>query len=175
MRNLTGPKNREYQKPDPRSQDDKPEQPQRGLLRIQPTKPDQAKQQQPGHRGGLLFIDTNALKSTNNTNNPKPTKPRINTSSEFNRNVVPLRKEPEPQQQHQQQQQRVVWNPDNISSRISPNAPGGRRLVMTPDDILREVKVAYQGIETLERKVNILYDSQNERLEMARMQRRPSF
>jgi hypothetical protein len=163
----SGPKNREYQKLEPRSQEDKPEQPQRGLLRIQPTKTDQEKQQQPGHRGGLLFIGANALKSTNNTNNTKPTKPRINTSSEFNRNIVPLRKEPEPQQ-------RVAGNPDNIPSRISPNASSGQRLVMTPDDILREVKVAYQGIETLERKVNISYDSQNERLEVARMQRRPT-
>lgn len=167
--NPFNPKPREQQKPERRPQEEKSEQPQRGVLRIQPGKLDQAKQQPPGHRGGLLYIDSNAIKSTNNNTKPK-TKPRGNQSSEFNRNVVPLRNELE-------SQARVVWNPDNIPSRISPNtisSHNGPRLKMTSDDVLREVKAAYQQIENLERKIRSTYDSQDEGLEMARTQRRPA-
>jgi hypothetical protein len=141
---------------------------QRGVLRIQPGVLDQPKQQPPGHRGGLLFIDSNAIKSTAN-NNTKSVAPRGYQSSEFNRNVVPLRKETE------QPQTRMVWNPDSIPTRISPNTMSlhsGPRLILTPDEILREVKRAYQDIQNLERKIKAIYDSQDEGLEIARMQRR---
>ena len=161
-------KPRENQKPEAPPQEEKSEQPQRGVLRIQPAKPDQQKQsQQPsGRRGGLLFIDTNAIKSTGKNN--KATKPRGNQANpEFNRNAVLLRKEPDSQPPE-------IWNPDNISAQSSADtmSHGGPQYKLTPEDILREVKFAYQEIQSLERKVKPLYDAQDDSLDMPRLQRR---
>jgi hypothetical protein len=156
-------KPREQTKPDARSAQDGPT-PQRGVLRIQPGKVDQGK---PSHRGGLLLIDT---KTTNN----KTTKPRGNqNSTEFNRNVVLLRKEKDPKPKG------VIWNPDNIPSHVthsqSPTLKPhvGQNYVLTPDDILHEVKSAYQEIQTLERKVKSLYEDVDD-MDLPRIQRRPS-
>ena len=150
---------------------EKPEQPQRGVLRIQPAKleppkPQPPQQQTSGHRGGLLFIG-NAIKPTtnHNNNNSKQNKPPPR-GNEFNRNAVPLRKDAEPSST------RVIWNPDNISTNTL--AHGGPPLKFTSEDVLREVKTAYQGIQTLERKVKSLHDSQDDIHEMTRLERRPT-
>jgi hypothetical protein len=131
----------------------------RGLLRIQPRKLEPPKQA-PGHRGGLLFIDTNAIKSTSNN---KPTKQRP-SQSEYKRDAVPLRKEPE-------SQARSIWNPDNIPH---PEAMlhDGPKYDVSAEDILREVKAAYQEIQNLERKVESIYDSQADGVDIPRIQSR---
>lgn len=154
--------------------DEKPEQPQRGVLRIQPGKldppkppPQQTQQQQTsGHRGGLLFIG-NAIKPSTTKNTTKQNKAPPARSNEFNRNAVPLRKdaatEPSP---------RVVWNPDNISPHTLSHS--GPPLKLTSEDILREVKSAYQNIQALERKVKSFYESEDDTREMTRLEQRPT-
>jgi hypothetical protein len=153
---------------------EKPEQSQRGVLHIQPVKLDPPKPpppQQPasGHRGGLLFIG-NAIKPTTNHNNnnktTKTNKPPPQRGNEFNRNAVPLRKDAEPSSA------RVIWNPDNISTNAV--AYGGPPLKLTSEDVLRQVKSAYQDIQTLERKVKSFHDSQDDTHEMTRLERRPT-
>jgi hypothetical protein len=160
-----GPQNLEI-----RPQEENAERQPRGLLRIQPSKGDQQQPPPapaPAHRGGLLFIPGGAIKS--NINTSKPTKPRNNQSSEFNRNVVPLRKEPDTQT-------RAMWNPDNIALRPSSTAMShsGPRYVLTSDDILREVKTAYQEIQSLERKIKAIYESEDNELEIMRRKRQPA-
>jgi hypothetical protein len=148
---------------------DKPQaQPQRGLLRIQPTKPEEAEKskQESGHRGGLLFIDTSAIKPAQT----KATKaPGQNSQlSEFKRNVVVLRKEAEGQP-------RTAGNPDSVPTSWAADSMlrDGPKYVLTPEDILHEVKLAYQEIQNLERKVETTYESRDDGMEMSHTQDRP--
>lgn len=153
------PKPRESKPQAPPPAEEKPQPRPGGLLRIQPRKVEPPKAA-PGHRGGLLFIDTNAIKSTNNN---KATKQRQN-QSEYKRDAVPLRKEPE-------SQARAVWNPDNIPH---PEAMlhDGPKYDVSAEDILREVKSAYQEIQNLEHKVESIYDSQADGADIPRIRSR---
>jgi hypothetical protein len=149
---------------------DKPQaQPQRGLLRIQPTKPEETEKskQESGHRGGLLFIDTSAIKPAQTSKSTKPPG-QNNQLSEFKRNVVVLRKEAEGQP-------RTTWNPDNVPASWAADSMlrDGPKYVLTPEDILHEVKLAYQEIQILERKVETTYESQDDGMEIPRTQLRP--
>ena len=175
-------KAREHKSEGVRLSEEKTEGQTRGVLRIQPVKSEvkqqEAKQSTPatGHRGGLLFIDTNALKSSGNNanNNPgggKSTKKQraANPSSEFNRNAVPLRKDPMPESQQ----------PCPDGEAMSPRIPShpislhsGPQLVLTSDDIQCEVKATYREILNLEAKVKSLYGSADDMLETTRLQRR---
>lgn len=158
-------KPREPSRPEPRLQEEKTEQPQRGVLRIQTGttqgKTDSSKQPS-GHRGGLLRIDSNALRS----GAPPKNKHRGGQQSEFNRKGVLLRRD-------QESQNRSVWNPEDDDS-PPEMLHEGRQYVLSAEDILAEIKSAYQEIQALERKIKATYESQNDGLEIARIQRRPS-
>jgi hypothetical protein len=162
-------KARDQQKASTRQVDDNSQpRAQRGLLRIQPTKAEKAEQpkQEPGHRGGLLFIDTTAIKSTPNNNKPTKTRGKNNQSSDFQRNAVPLRKE-------QESNPRSTWDPLIDSSEPNTIIRDGPKYVMTSEKILSEVKSAYEEIQKLERKIETIYESQDDVLEAPRMERRP--
>lgn len=145
-------------RPQPPPAEEKPQPRPGGLLRIQPGKLEPPKPA-PQHRGGLLFIDTNAIKSTNNRG-PK----QRGNQSEYKRDAIPLRKEPE-------SQPRTVWNPDNIPP-AEKMLHDGPKFEISAEDILREVKAAYQEIQNLERKVESIYDSQADGVEMSRIRSR---
>jgi hypothetical protein len=160
-------------KPEIRVSEERVEPQTRGVLRIQPRplEPKAEKQTAAGHRGGLLFIDTNALKPNATTvPAPKPAKPARppNPSLEFNRNAVLLRKDPEPPA-------RPDW--EAVSPRI-PTHPislhSGPDLVLTAEDIDREVNLTYREILSLEGKVKGNYASGDDMLETTRLARRPT-
>jgi len=175
-------KAREHKSEGLRLPEDKTEGQMRGVLQIQPVKPE-AKQQQGkqattamGHRGGLLFIDTSAIKSSGNNANTgsgggKTTKQQRapNHSSEFKRNAVPLKKDPIPESQ-QPRPDREAVSPRIPSHPISLHS--GPQLVLTPQDIQREVKTTYREILNLEAKVKSLYGSADDMLETTRLHRR---
>jgi hypothetical protein len=48
----------------------------------------------------------------------------------------------------------------------------GPKFEISAEDILREVKAAYQEIQNLERKVESIYDSQADGVEMSRIRSR---
>jgi hypothetical protein len=146
-------------KPDIRPAQDVPVTvPQRGVLRIQPGKIEQGKQpqqpQQPQqHRGGLLNINTGASKPSI----LKANKPRGNQHTEFTKNIVLLGKQKESQLP--------------ASPKSKPHE--GPAYVLTSDDVLHEVKTAYQEIQTLERKIKSMYENSPDD-DTPRNRRRPS-
>jgi len=173
---------REHKSEGVRLPEDKMEAQKRGVLRIRPVRPE-AKQQEAkqattatGHKGGLLFIDTNAIKSSgNNANNSsgggKTSKQQRapNPSSEFKRNTVLLRKDPVPESQ-QARPDREALSPPIPSHPISLHS--GPQLVLNSQDIQREVNTTYREILNLEAKVKSVYGSADDMLETTRLQRR---
>jgi hypothetical protein len=158
-------------KPDVKVSEERVEPQTRGVLRIQPRPPEpkSEKQSGAGHRGGLLFIHTNAHKPNATTvPAPKPVKPvrPPNPSLEFNRNAVPLRKDPEPPARPDREavSPRIPTHPISLHS--------GPDLVLTTEDIDREVNLTYREILNLEGKVKANYASGDEMLETTRLARR---
>jgi hypothetical protein len=133
------PKIRPVQKFDSRPPEENP-QLTRGVL------PNQPKAQEPtqsARRGGLLIIDSNTLKS----NNTKPNKSKGQQGADYNRNATPLRKE---------DGRKKIWNRDDYDVPVMLHERP--RVEVTPEYILKEVKAAYQEIQTLENKVKIAYE-----------------
>jgi len=137
----------------------KSESSQRGLLRIHPDKSDHGNQQQ-RHRGGLLFIDTTAIKST--TSNAKRPKGR----GEYSR-TAPLK---------EGNQSVSLWNPDNIPSRLTTTGVVYDRpkIALTAEDVLREVNAAHQEIQAIERRLKSIYERPENGVDLSRNQTRTS-
>jgi hypothetical protein len=154
---LFSPKPREQSKVDVRPTQEVPTTTsQRGVLRIQPGKVEQNKPAQ--NRGGLLYIDSNVTKPSNNKSNKRGPQP-----SELKKDVILLRKDKDVQH--------LPGHQDDYSSRAVNQITLLGPQQVTTEHILNEVKEAYQEIQTLESKVKALYNTDDMD---QRSRRRPS-
>jgi hypothetical protein len=130
-----------------------------GLLRIHPHKSDAGNHQQ-RHRGGLLLIGSAAIKST--PSNVKAPKGR----GEYSR-VAPVK----------DNQSVSLWNPDNIPPRLTTTGVVYDRpkVVLSAEDILREVKAAHQEIQAIEGRLTSIYEQPENGVDLSRNQSRTSF